>query len=102
MHKVRPIIHTIDDYTVTPLNKVTVFTLWNQGSNNATFSFGDMKMPLKPGQTVTYEAGANTVFTEGTQLYVDFPKAEGLSNYVILMYNQLTKESQIFADAFSK
>jgi hypothetical protein len=102
MHKVRPVTMSIDSYTITPLEKVTVFTLMNEGSTNALFSFGDVRMKLRPEQTVSFEAGANTVFTEGTQLYVDFIKEQGETNYVILLYNQLTKESQIFADATSK
>lgn len=101
MHRVQPIIDTIDKYTIVSLASVTVFTLYNEGTNEATMSFGDTKMKIKPGQTVSFDAGANTVYNAKAQLFVDFIQQEdpSLTNYVTLIYNKLTKASKVFADA---
>jgi uncharacterized cupredoxin-like copper-binding protein len=101
MHRVQPVIEMIDTYTIVSLESVTVFTLYNEGTNDATMSFGDSKIRLKPGQTISFDAGANTVYNSKVQLHIDFAKKSdpSLTDYVSIVYNRLTKASKIFADA---
>ena len=99
MHKVQPQIQPITDYTYIPLGSITVLTLWNNGTTNVLYGFGDVQEILKPGQTVTFEAGANTVFAANAKMTVDFVKVGPNDiNYCSVRSNRLTEASKAFAD----
>lgn len=103
MHKVQPQIQPITEYTHIPLGNITVLTLWNKGTTNVLYGFGDVQEVLKPGQTVSFEAGANTVFTAGSKLTVDFvPVGASDINYCSMQSNKLTQASRMFSDLTSK
>ena len=99
MHQVQPNIKPINEKTREPLGSITVFTLWNLGNTNINYGFGDVTVKLKPGQTVTFDAGANTVFASDSKLYIDFDQVgANKDNYCLLQFNKLTKVSEAFAN----
>ena len=103
MHKVKPNIKPVSELTHFSLASITIFTLWNQGTTNVLYGFGDIKITLKPGQTVTFEAGANTVFASDSQLTIDFVKVGGDDiNACVIQFNRLTQVSKMFADIAEK
>jgi hypothetical protein len=103
MHKVQPNIKPINDKTIEPLGSITVVTLWNQGTTNVNYGFGDVSIKLKPGQTVTFDAGANTVFASDSKLYVDFESVGANDvNMCLLQFNKLTQASQGWANIKEK
>ena len=102
MHKVTPQIKPITASGREKLGSVTVFTLWNDGSTNAYYGFGDVKVKLKPGQTVTFDAGANTVFASSAELVIEFDGGESSNNLIVMQFNTLTSVSRIFNDAIEK
>ena len=102
MHKVTPQIKPITENGWEKLGSVTVFSLWNDGSTNAFYGFGDIKVKLKPGQTVTFDAGANTVFTSSAELVIEFEGSANTDNLIVMQYNTLTTISKMFNDAIEK
>ncbi len=102
MNKVIPQIRPITEYTRVPLGSTTVFTLWNEGTTNVLYGFGDISIKLKPGQTVTFDAGANTVFASSSELSINFEAAENGDNYCLLMSNTLTPTSREVSNVVEK
>lgn len=103
MYKVTPNILPITDLTYQPLGEITIFTLWNKGTTNVIYGFGDVTEELKPGQTVTFEAGANSVFTSSSKLVVDFKKVGSSDvNLCSMQFNRLTDASRAVANIIEK
>lgn len=103
MKQVIPTIQPINEKTIIPLGSIPVFTLWNQGTTNVTFGFGDVTIVLKPGQNVTYDAGADTLYATDSKLYIDFvPVGSNDVNNCLLQFNKLTKASQATSNLVEK
>lgn len=102
MHKVIPTIQSINEDTSIKLKNITVFSLYNKGTVDFAFSFGDGWETIKQGQTITYEAGANTVFSEESELKIKFEEATSASDFkhVAFTSNRLISISQVFRDTF--
>ncbi len=106
MHKVHPGMKTIVQNEDFPLADITVVTLRNKGTFTIRYGFGDGYEELKEGEAVSFEAGANTVFTSTAVLKVEFVKPEIVADsdfaYLTIMYNRLTESSKAFANLISK
>lgn len=106
MHKVIPGMRTFNHDEEFPLADITVVTLRNKGSWTVKYGFGDGFEELKEGESVSFEAGANTVFSSVATLRIEFKKPDVLSDsdypYLSLMYNRLTEASRAFANMLSK
>lgn len=89
-----------------PLADVTVVTLRNKGTFTIKYGFGDGYEELKEGETVSFEAGANTVFTNSATLRIEFKEPDVISGsdfkYLTIMFNRLTEASRAFANMLSK
>lgn len=106
MHKVVPGMRTITHDEEFALADVTVVTLRNKGTYTVKYGFGDGFEELKEGEMVSFEAGANTVFTSTATLRIEFKQPDVISDtdyrYLTLMFNRLTEASKVFANMLSK
>jgi hypothetical protein len=106
MHKVIPGMRTITKDEDFPLSDITVVTLRNKGTYTVKYGFGDGFEELKEGETVSFEAGANTVFSSIAALRIEFKepevKADSDYAYLSIMFNRLTEASKAFANLLSK
>lgn len=104
MHKVKPNIVTFNQENDFALDNITVITLKNKSVGfDWRFSFGEGFDLLKEGETISYEAGANTVFARGTLLKLEPVKvnqilARGDYKEVVISYNKLTEASAGWSD----
>jgi predicted secreted protein len=104
MHKVKPSIRTINEAFDFDLRGITVITLKNKSTGfEWRYSFGEGFDILREGETVSYEAGANTVFAKGTRVYLEPIAVAGLPSTgdfkeLVLAYNRLTEQSSGWAD----
>lgn len=98
MHKVLPAIKTLNENEDIPLGDITVFSLYNKGTVDIEFGFGDNWETLREGQTISYEAGANTVFDTKAVLKIRFGKISvpGDFRHCSLSFNKLTMVSPFF------
>jgi len=106
MHKVHPEQKSITQNEDFSLADITVVTLRNKGTKHVKYGFGTGTEILKQNETVSFEAGANTVFTSSAVMKIefispDFP-TEGDWSYVTVTYNRLTEASKAFANLISK
>lgn len=106
MHKVIPGMRTITNDEEFPLSDITVVTMRNKGTYTVKYGFGDGFEELKEGESVSFEAGANTVFSSVAKLRVEFKAPEVVTSsdfmYLSIMYNRLTEASKAFANLLSK
>lgn len=98
MHKVLPAIKTLNENEDIPLGDITVFSLYNKGTIDIEFGFGDTWETLREGQTISYEAGANTVFDQKAVLKIRFGKKTVANDFkhCSVSFNRLVMVSPFF------
>lgn len=98
MYKVAPEMQTISTDEIFKLENITQLTMTNNGTYDVKYSygFGGFRI-LKEGQSVSYDAGANTVFAETAKIEINFiaPKDLGETDFksLILDFSRLTASS---------
>jgi len=107
MHKVNPSVRTISTSEDFSLRDITVVTLKNTGTHSLRWGFGDgFFVELGEGQSISFDAGANTVFSNAAVLKLEFvkPEVESPSDFasVLMIYNRLTEQSSAWANMVSK
>lgn len=72
------------------LGYITKVTLWNRGTSKVIYGFGGVTDILIPNQSVTFEAGANAMFSVDSVLKIDFENNNaGKTNLCLIQYDKL-------------
>jgi hypothetical protein len=108
MHKVSPNIEIISTDGEYCLGNITIVTMINRGTYPIKFGFSNTAFDkLEAGQSVSFEAGANTTFTEDAKLIIEFIDLEVIDpardyKYITLLTNRLTEASKAWQNPLIK
>lgn len=76
------------------LGYITAFSIFNKGTSKVVFGFhGLTKSVLEPNQFVTFEAGANSMFSTSSTLRVDFESKGNENSLCLIQYDKLNENA---------